>query len=97
MPTGAAENDVWAAACDKFGIEAESIVYAGRSCFIDPTGAVVAEFGPAEDAALVHEPIADVAPWIERDGARCRQRGVIGHTRPNNQRSATGGQRPSGQ
>ena len=67
MPTRAAENGVWIAACDKFGIEADSIVYAGRSCFIDPTGAVVAELGPNEDAALVYDvPIVDAAPRVER-------------------------------
>ena len=38
MPTRAAENGVWIACCDKSGIEAESIVYAGRSCFINPRG-----------------------------------------------------------
>ena len=36
----AAENGVWVACRDKFGIEAESIVYCGRSCFIDPRGEI---------------------------------------------------------
>ncbi|MBI2766695.1 MAG: hypothetical protein HYX53_12405 [Chloroflexi bacterium] len=39
MPTRAAENGVWVAAADKWGTEDGSIVYAGRSCVIDPTGA----------------------------------------------------------
>ena len=67
MPARAAENGVWVAAADKFGVEAESIVYCGRSCFIDPRGTIVAEAGPVEDAALVLDvPIQDAAPPVER-------------------------------
>jgi predicted amidohydrolase len=67
MPVRAAENGVWVAAADKCGIEAESIVYAGRSCFIDPSGRTVAELGPGEDAALVYDvPIIDAAPPVLR-------------------------------
>ena len=67
MPTRAAENGVWVACCDKFGVEAESIVYAGRSRFIDPRGQTVRELGPDEDATLVHEvPLADAAPRVIR-------------------------------
>lgn len=67
MPARAAENGVWVACCDKFGIEAESIVYAGRSRFIDPMGTTVAELGPDEDAALVYDvPLADPAPRVMR-------------------------------
>ncbi len=67
MPVRAAENGVWVAAADKFGIEAESIVYCGRSCFIDPRGTIVKELGPADDAALVMDvPVADAAPPVER-------------------------------
>ena len=67
MPVRAAENGVWVAAADKCGIEAESIVYAGRSCFIDPSGRTAAELGPCEDAALVYDvPILDAAPPVLR-------------------------------
>ena len=67
MRTRAAENGVWIACADKSGVEAESIVYAGRSCFIDPRGTVVAALGPEEDAVLVHDvPIADAAPPVTR-------------------------------
>jgi predicted amidohydrolase len=67
MPVRAAENGVWIAAASKFGIEAESIVYCGRSCFIDPHGRIVAELGTHEDEALVYDvPIADPAPPITR-------------------------------
>jgi predicted amidohydrolase len=67
MPVRAAENGVWIAAADKFGVEAGSIVYCGRSCVIDPTGTVVAALGPAEDATLVHDvPLADAAAPVAR-------------------------------
>lgn len=67
MQTRAVENGVWIACADKFGIEAESLVYTGRSCVISPRGEYVASLGPGEDAALVHDiPIADAAPPILR-------------------------------
>jgi predicted amidohydrolase len=67
MRVRAVENGVWVACADKFGIEAESIVYAGRSCFIDPRGHVVAALGPDEDAALVLDvPIETRTPPITR-------------------------------
>jgi len=67
MPVRAMENGVWVAAASKFGIEAESIVYCGRSCILDPRGRMVAELGSHEDAALVHDvPIEDAAPPVIR-------------------------------
>ena len=67
MPTRAIENGVWVACCDKFGVEAESIVYAGRSCFINPGGDVVAALGPDEDAALTYDvAIEDARPPVLR-------------------------------
>lgn len=38
MPARAYENGVWVAAADKWGPEADTIIYAGRSCVIDPAG-----------------------------------------------------------
>jgi predicted amidohydrolase len=67
MPVRAAENGVWAVCADKFGVEAESIVYAGRTCVIDPRGEIVAELGTNEDAILTYDvPIADAAPPVTR-------------------------------
>ena len=67
MPTRAAENGVWIACCDKSGIEAESIVYAGRSRFINPSGETVAALGPEEDGVLTYDvPITDAAPRVTR-------------------------------
>lgn len=39
MPVRAFENGVWVAAADKWGPEDETLIYAGRSTIIDPTGA----------------------------------------------------------
>ena len=67
MPARAAENGVWIACADKCGVEAESIVYCGRSCVIDPLGEVVAELGPDEEAILAYNvPIEDAAPRVLR-------------------------------
>jgi predicted amidohydrolase len=67
MPTRAAENGVWIVCADKFGVEAESIVYAGRSCVIDDRGAIVAELSTNEDAILTHDvPLNTAAPPIIR-------------------------------
>ncbi|MGE5597677.1 MAG: nitrilase-related carbon-nitrogen hydrolase [Hyphomicrobiales bacterium] len=40
MPVRAFENAAWVAAADKWGPEAGSIIYAGRSMVVDPTGQV---------------------------------------------------------
>lgn len=40
MPVRAFENGVWVAAADKWGSEGGTIIYAGRSCVIDPQGVV---------------------------------------------------------
>lgn len=67
MPARAIENGVWIACANKYGIEAESIVYCGRSCVIDPGGRIVAELGVEDDAALVYDvPVAPAAPPVTR-------------------------------
>ncbi|HHZ16268.1 MAG TPA: carbon-nitrogen hydrolase family protein [Peptococcaceae bacterium] len=38
LPSRAVENKVWYIAANKVGVEAESIVYCGRSCIISPNG-----------------------------------------------------------
>ena len=40
MPVRAFENGAWVAAADKWGPEDGTIIYAGRSCVIDPEGTV---------------------------------------------------------
>ena len=55
MPVRAFENGVWVAAADKFGSEADTIVYAGRSCVIDPAGAVRVCAPSDRDAVVVYD------------------------------------------
>jgi predicted amidohydrolase len=43
MPVRAIENGAWIVVANKVGIEAESIVYCGRSCVLSPAGEVVAQ------------------------------------------------------
>ena len=67
MQTRAFENGVWIAAADKTGVEAESIVYCGRSCVISPRGEYAASLGPEDDGTLVHDvPVEDAAEPIVR-------------------------------
>ncbi|MDE3096054.1 MAG: carbon-nitrogen hydrolase family protein [Chloroflexota bacterium] len=67
MRTRAAENGVWIAAADKVGVEAESIVYCGGSCVIDPGGRSVAQLGPAEEGILTYDvPVEDARPPVVR-------------------------------
>jgi predicted amidohydrolase len=68
MRTRAAENGIWIACADKCGVEAESLVYAGRSCFIDPRGNIVAALGPDEEGALAYDvPLAGASlPVLRR-------------------------------
>ena len=81
MQTRAAENGVWIAAADKTGIEAESIVYCGRSCVISPRGEYAASLGPEEDGVLVHDiPVEDAAP-ADREAAGAVRHAHRGHGR----------------
>ena len=77
MRCRAAENGVWIVCADKFGIEAESIVYAGQSCVINPHGEIVASLGSDEERSLVFDvPIDDAQPPIMR---RPELYDVLGH------------------
>ncbi len=55
MPVRAFENGVWVAAADKWGTEDGSIVYAGRSCVIDPLGVIRASAPSDSETVLVYE------------------------------------------
>jgi predicted amidohydrolase len=55
MPVRAYENGVWVAASDKWGPEDGSIIYAGRSCVIDPSGAIRAAAPSDRDQVLVYD------------------------------------------
>ena len=67
MPTRAFENSAWVAAADKWGTEDGTIVYAGRSCVIDPLGVSRASAPSTGDSVLVYdvEPM-DVEPIQRR-------------------------------
>jgi predicted amidohydrolase len=67
MPVRAYENGVWVAAADKWGPEAGSIIYAGRSCVIDPTGTIRAAAPSDRDMVLSYdiEPMS-VEPIVRR-------------------------------
>ncbi|MGD9933064.1 MAG: nitrilase-related carbon-nitrogen hydrolase [Dehalococcoidia bacterium] len=58
MPVRARENGTWIAAADKWGVEDGSIVYAGRSTVIDPSGAIRA-CAPSEGDTVV---LYDIEP-----------------------------------
>ncbi|HEY5477329.1 MAG TPA: nitrilase-related carbon-nitrogen hydrolase [Tepidiformaceae bacterium] len=67
MPVRAFENGVWVAAADKWGPEAGTIIYAGRSCVIDPEG-IVRVAAPSDCDAVVTFEIEPVA--VERPRRR---------------------------
>lgn len=58
MPVRARENGVWVLAADKHGVEAQSIIYAGRSAVIGPDG-VTRLCGPTDRSELI---VFDVEP-----------------------------------
>ena len=58
MPVRAFESGVWVAAADKWGPEAGSIIYAGRSSVIDPAG-VTRVCAPSDSDAVV---VFDIEP-----------------------------------
>ncbi len=71
----AIENGAWIAAADKVGVEADSIVYAGRSGVVDPRGRWRVQ-APSDQPGVVHAVIdldeasgPPVAPRLELYGA----------------------------
>ncbi len=67
MPVRAFENGVWVAAADKWGAEGGSIIYAGRSCVIDPLGEIRVSAPSDRDEIVTFEiePVA-VEPPLRR-------------------------------
>lgn len=77
----AIENGAWIAAADKVGVEAGSIVYAGRSGVVDPLGRWRVQ-APSDRPGVVHTVIdldeasgPPVEPRIERYGAAVAEPG----------------------
>ena len=62
MPVRALENGVWVVAADKVGVEADSLVYTGRSGVIDPQGRWVVQGSPDREEIVVAEIDPDAAP-----------------------------------
>jgi predicted amidohydrolase len=55
LPTRALENGVWLVMADKVGIEADSVLYAGRSCIISPDGEVIASASSDKSEVIYSE------------------------------------------
>jgi predicted amidohydrolase len=64
MPARAYENGAWVAAADKWGTEDGTIVYAGNSCVIDPTGAIRAQAAATGDAVLIYDIVPGALPEL---------------------------------
>ena len=54
MPVRACENGVWVAAADKWGPEDGTLIYAGRSCVIDPQGETRTTAASEGDATVTY-------------------------------------------
>lgn len=68
MSVRALENGVWVVAASKVGVEADSIVYCGRSCVIDPHGRVLVGGAPDGEEMVVHDIVVSegTSPPVER-------------------------------
>ena len=68
IPARAIENGTWVVAADKAGVEADTIVYAGRSGVVDPRGRWVAQAPSDRPGIVTHTLDLDEAtgPPVER-------------------------------
>ena len=64
LPVRALENGVWIVVANKVGLEADSILYCGRSCVIDPLGSKVAMGSPDREEVIFHDISLSGAPCI---------------------------------
>lgn len=55
IPTRAVENGTWVVVANKVGVEADTIVYCGRSCVVAPDGSIVAEASSDQAEVVVAE------------------------------------------
>lgn len=68
MPVRAIENGAWIVVANKVGVEAESVVYCGRSCVVSPDGRHVAQASPdSEEILMAQIDLAEaVGPPVRR-------------------------------
>ncbi|MGE5633560.1 MAG: carbon-nitrogen hydrolase family protein [Caulobacteraceae bacterium] len=62
LPARALENGVWLIMADKVGVEADSVLYAGRSCIISPEGEIAASASSDKEEII----FADIDLQIDR-------------------------------
>jgi predicted amidohydrolase len=55
IPTRAIENGVWIAVANKVGVEAESVVYCGRSCVVSPQGKISVQASTTKEEFILAE------------------------------------------
>ncbi|MBI3940070.1 MAG: carbon-nitrogen hydrolase family protein [Acidobacteria bacterium] len=55
IPVRAVENGAWVAVAGKVGVEAESIVYCGRSCVVSPQGECVVQASTTQEEYVLAE------------------------------------------
>ncbi len=55
IPTRAIENGTWIAVANKVGVEAESVVYCGRSCIVSPQGQTVVAASSSKEEFITAE------------------------------------------
>ena len=53
IPTRAIENNAWIAVANKVGLEAESVLYCGKSCIVSPQGRIVAQAGSEREEIVL--------------------------------------------
>lgn len=69
LPVRALENGVWIVAANKVGLEADTVLYCGRSCVIDPRGNKVAVGSTDHEEIIFCDIAVSVAPHLPAD--RC--------------------------
>jgi predicted amidohydrolase len=87
VPTRAIENGAWIAVANKVGVEAETVVYCGRSCIISPLGQHVVQASTDRPEIITAEIDLDVAQGPP-EWRRPELYGVLG--RPVDQLPVTG-------
>lgn len=75
LPARALENRVWLVMADKVGLEADSILYAGRSCVINPEGTIVAS-ASSDKSEVIYADI-DLTQKYKRPERKPEEYGIL--------------------